>query len=135
MSVGVVLAKRWSGDQPAVALTAWQLLAGGLVLAVLTAVFEPLPTTAPSGLNVVGYLYLTLIGTAVAYLLWFRGIAALPTRIPAFLGLLSPLVALALGVSLAHESLSVSQLGGVALVLVSIAVVIMRSGGRPTSSR
>ncbi|MBZ4487243.1 DMT family transporter [Microbacterium sp. cx-55] len=128
MSAGVVLTKRWSVDQPAVALTAWQLLAGGLVLAALTAVFEPLPSVAPTPVNIAGYLYLTLIGTALAYLLWFRGLAALPTRIPAFLGLLSPLVALAIGVTLAHETLTWTQAAGVALVLISIGAVIASSG-------
>ncbi|MCC4908640.1 EamA family transporter [Microbacterium sp. cx-59] len=128
MSAGVVLTKRWSVDQPAVALTAWQLLAGGLVLAALTAVFEPLPSVAPTPVNIAGYLYLTLIGTALAYLLWFRGLAALPTRIPAFLGLLSPLVALAIGVTLAYETLTWTQAAGVALVLISIGAVIASSG-------
>lgn len=129
MAVGVVLTRRWSAGQPPIAFTAWQLIAGGLVLAIATAIAEPLPAAAPTPLNIAGYLYLTLVGTALAYLLWFRGLAGLPTRIPAFLGLLSPLVALALGTAVAHETLTWAQVGGIALVLLSIGVVVATSGG------
>ncbi|MFP7761406.1 EamA family transporter [Marisediminicola sp. LYQ85] len=128
MAVGVVLAKKWSDRHPPIATTAWQLIAGGVLLAALTAVFEPLPTSAPSPTNIAGYLYLTLVGTALAYLLWFRGIAMLPTRMPAFLGLLSPIVALLIGGLAARETLTWVQGVGVALVFASVLTVV--SGSR-----
>ncbi|CAL4859042.1 EamA family transporter [Microbacterium sp. MM2322] len=124
MALGVVLTKKWSSDLPPLVVTAWQLIAGGVILAALTAAFEPLPSEAFTLTNVAGYAYLTLIGTALAYVLWFRGIAQLPTRIPAFLGLLSPVVALAIGGLVAHESLTLTQAGGVALVFLSVLAVI-----------
>lgn len=134
MAVGVVLSKRWGSDHPALLTTSWQLLAGGFVLAVLTAALEPLPVTGLSVKNVAGYAYLTLVGTALAYFLWFRGLRALPARVPAFLGLLSPVVAVAIGVAWAGETMSLTQAAGIAVVLLSVVTIISRRA-RPALHR
>lgn len=131
MATGVVLAKRWRSDEPPLVTTTWQLLVGGLILAVATVVVEPLPTRPPTVAEAGGYAYLALVGTALAYVVWFRGIALLPTRVPAFLGLLSPIVALGVGVVAAGETLSLLQIAGVAIVLLSIVAVISGAGARP----
>jgi len=47
---------------------------------------EGLPTQPLSLRNVAGFAYLALIGTALAYTLWFRGIQLLPVGSVAFLG-------------------------------------------------
>ena len=130
MAVGTVLTKRWGGGQPPLALTAWQLLAGGILLAALTLAFEPLPSAAPSPSALAAYAYLSLLGTALAYVLWFRGVRRLPTRVPAFLGLLSPVVAVLLGILVAGESLATPQIAGLVLVLGSVTAVIARGGRR-----
>lgn len=140
MAVGVVLSKRWRSEHPPLVTTAWQLLAGGLVLAVLTAVLEPLPEAGLTPVNVAGYAYLTLVGTALAYLLWFRGVRVLPARVPAFLGLLSPVVAVTIGVSSAGEVLSGLQIMGMVLVVGSVAVAVTvrkarRGAGAPIAAR
>ncbi|RUQ98124.1 EamA family transporter [Labedella endophytica] len=137
MGVGTILAKRWAGSHAPIATTSWQLLAGGLVLAVATAVMEPLPTAVPGIAAILGHVYLAVVGTALAYVLWFRGIAILPTRIPAFLGLLSPIVALGIGLTVAGETLSLTQILGLVLVLASVAVAVVTStrGSTPPGSR
>lgn len=133
MALGVVLTKAWSHDHPPLVVTAWQLIAGGLILAALVAVFEPLPEQPPTLTNIAGYAYLTLIGTALAYAVWFRGVAALPARVPAFLGLLSPVVALTIGGLIAGETLTPTQVCGVVLVFVAVAAVL--AGEVPRGSR
>jgi probable blue pigment (indigoidine) exporter len=130
MAIGVVLTKKWSDGQSPLVTTSWQLLAGGLFLALLTTAVEPLPALAPSLGNIAGYTYLSLIGTALAYLLWFRGITLLPTHIPAFLGLLSPIVALTIGIVVANETLTWVQGAGVALVFASVTTVVASEGSR-----
>lgn len=129
MAIGVVLTKRWSDGQSPIATTSWQLIGGGIFLVLLTIIFEPLPSSAPTLTNVAGYAYLTLAGTALAYLLWFKGITLLPTRVPAFLGLLSPVVALTVGGIAASETLTRIQVAGVALVFLSVAAVIRKQHG------
>ncbi|WP_256335957.1 EamA family transporter [Microbacterium sp. cf332] len=121
MAVGTVLTKRWGAGQPPLALTAWQLIAGGILLAILTAVIEPMPTELPTPPQMAAYAYLSVFGTALAYVLWFRGVRLLPTRVPAFVGLLSPVVAVLVGVVLAGERVTALQAAGLVLVIASVA--------------
>lgn len=134
MATGIVLSKRWGQPAPPLATTAWQLIAGGLTLLALLLVFEGLPTEPLSPTNLLGYAYLSVVGTAFAYLLWFRGIAALPTSIPAFLGLLSPVVAIVTGWLIAGETLTPWQIAGIAIVLGAVAVAVRPSRRRAVAN-
>ncbi|GHH44255.1 drug/metabolite transporter (DMT)-like permease [Streptomyces candidus] len=51
------------------------------------------PPSSYTGENLIGYGNPGLIGAALAYALWFRGIKALTPTEVTFLGLLSPLIA------------------------------------------
>ncbi|MGR6741322.1 EamA family transporter [Microbacterium sp. F1-18] len=133
MAVGTVLTKRWGAGQPPLAVTAWQLLAGGILLAALTAVVEPPPDALPTAPQLGAYAYLTLVGTALAYVLWFRGVRSLPTRLPAFVGLLSPVVAVALGLVVAGETLSALQAVGLVTVLASVTAAVAQPRTRASN--
>ena len=98
--------------------TSWQLIAGGLFLLPLVVVLEGFPTTLTIK-NVAGFGWLATVGGALAYVLWFRGIAALPIAQVSTLGLLSPRVAAALGWAVLDQSLGPLQLTGIATVLVA----------------
>ncbi|MFE0805346.1 EamA family transporter [Streptomyces sp. NPDC058812] len=116
MSAGVVLTKRWGrpdGVGP-LALTGWQLTAGGLLIAPLALLAEGAPP-ALDGPAVGGYLYLALANTAVAYWLWFRGIGRLSATQATFLGPLSPLTAAVVGWAALGQALTPVQLAGMAL--------------------
>jgi probable blue pigment (indigoidine) exporter len=119
MACGVTLTKRWRPDAPLLAFTSWQLLAGGAVLAVASLVVEGPPPELTST-NVAGFAWLSMVGTAVAYALWFNGIARLPVANVALLGLLSPLVALVAGYLVLDQALGPVQLAGVAVVLLAL---------------
>ncbi|WP_255308191.1 EamA family transporter [Streptomyces marincola] len=134
MAFAVVLGKRW-GRPPGVgllALTGWQLTAGGIVLAPLALAVEGPPPAMTAG-NVAGYAYLGLIGTALAYALWFRGIERLPAASVAFLGLINPIVATLAGLLLLDQTLTAWQLAG--LVLVLTGVLLGQRPQRPGRSR
>ncbi|WP_182344963.1 EamA family transporter [Comamonas koreensis] len=122
MASGVWLTRRWQLDLPVMALTGWQLLLGGLMLAPLAWWLDaPLPSLrAVQGL---AYAYLCLAGALLAYALWFRGIARLPTVAVASLGLLSPLTAVVLGWALLGQSMTGMALAGLVVVLVSVLAV------------
>ena len=113
---GVILTKRWGRPTTLLTFTGWQLVAGGLVLAVLTLVFEG----GPAGLtltNVAGYAWLATAGGALSYFLWFRGILALPPTRVTLLGFLAPLVATILGWAVLDQTLRPLQwLGAVAIL-------------------
>ncbi|MFD8154208.1 EamA family transporter [Streptomyces sp. NPDC059720] len=118
MSAGVVLIQRWGRPEGAgpLALTAWQLTVGGLLISPLAFLAEGAPP-ALDGRAVGGYLYLALAGTAVAYWLWFRGIGRLSATQVTFLGPLSPLTAAVTGWAALGQALTPVQLVGMALAL------------------
>ncbi|REF00854.1 putative blue pigment (indigoidine) exporter [Thermomonospora umbrina] len=132
MAAGVVLAKRWRSPAPLLATTGWQLVAGGLVLLPVALIIEGPPPSTLTAANLAGYAYLGIIGAALAYALWFRGIAALsPTQVT-FLGLLSPLVATTLGWLVLGQGLTVVQaLGGLIVLGALVAAQVHQPRQRP----
>lgn len=117
MALGVVLTGKWRPGVPALTFTAWQLTAGGLILLPVALIAEP-PLPAPSLANIAGFLWLGLAGSALSYVLWFRGIARLgPATVTSF-GFLSPLTAVLLGWLILGQELSAVQSLGAAIVLL-----------------
>ncbi|MEV5982318.1 EamA family transporter [Streptomyces sp. NPDC052114] len=130
MALAVVLTKRWGRPEGVslLAFTGWQLTVGGLVLAPIALTAEGLPDHF-TGANLAGYAYLGIIGTALAYALWFRGIERLPASSVSFLGLTNPVVATLAGLLVLGQTLTLWQVGG--LVLVVASVVLGQTRTRP----
>lgn len=120
MGLGVVLTKRWGRPADLLTSTGWQLTAGGLFLLPLAVAVEGTPG-ALTWRNLGGLAYLSLVGTAVAYALWFRGLALLPPVSTSLLALLSAVVAALLGWTLLGQRLTVWQLLGTAVALGAVA--------------
>lgn len=122
MAAGTFWSRRWRSELPVLAFTGWQLLAGGIMLAPVAWVVDlPLPTLTAT--NMAGYAYLSLAGALVAYALWFRGIARLPSVAVSSLGLLSPVTAVLLGWALLGQAMTGVSLVGMLVVLCSILTV------------
>ncbi|WP_405487651.1 EamA family transporter [Nocardia sp. NBC_00511] len=118
MGAGTVMTKRWGrpeGITP-LAMTGWQLTAGGLILVPIALIIEGAPP-ALDGRAIGGYLYLGIIGTAIAYVLWFRGIARASATSVSLLGLLSPLSAAVIGWIALGQALAPLQVLGIAIAL------------------
>jgi probable blue pigment (indigoidine) exporter len=133
MATGVVLSKRWTSPAPLLATTGWQLVAGGVVLVPVALLVEGPPPTSYTGENLIGYGYLGLIGAALAYALWFRGIKALSPTEVTFLGLLSPLVATLLGWVVLGQQLTALQLLGGLLALAAVVLAQLRPRRGPAA--
>jgi probable blue pigment (indigoidine) exporter len=116
MSLGVVLTKRWPRPTTVLTLTGWQLTAGGLLLLPLALSVEG-TQAALSATHLAGYAYLSVVGSALAYAVWFRGIDRLPAFSVSLLGPLSPLVAALLGWAVLGQRLTGLQLLGAAVAL------------------
>lgn len=119
MALGSILARRWQPPVSPLTLTAWQLTAGGLLL--LPIVFlsghsVPVPTVS----NLLGLVWLGLIGAAFTYALWFRGVGRLSPSVVSSLLFLSPLTAVLLGWGFLGQTLTLLQIAGIALVVGSI---------------
>lgn len=131
MATGVVLTKRWGRPVGLITMTGWQLAAGGLLLAPLTLALEGPQPTWTAG-TWVGAAWLGIVGTGVAYGLWFRGIERLPVTAISFLGLMSPIVATVLGWAVLDQALTAGQLIGAALIAAT--VVAAQIGASPSAT-
>jgi probable blue pigment (indigoidine) exporter len=118
-AIGVVLTKRFPAPPNRLAATGWQLLMGGAVLVPLAAIVEGAPPSL-TGRNVMGFAYLSLIGTALAFVLWFNGIRRLPAAAPPLLGLAAPITGAVLGWVMLGQSLSPVQLTGFVITVAAI---------------
>ncbi|MGP3964239.1 EamA family transporter [Nonomuraea sp. 3N208] len=131
MAAGVVLSKRWPSPAPLLATTGWQLVAGGLLLLPVALAVEGPPPATLTAANLAGYAYLTTIGAALAYALWFRGLRILSATKVTFLGLLSPVVATALGWAVLGQRLTAAQALGAVIVLGALVAAQLQ----PTRTR
>lgn len=135
MAAGVVLTRKWQPKVPALTFTAWQLSAGGLMLVPILAggsllTSPDLPLNGGRGvlemireltpLNLLGLSYMSLVGGALTYVIWFRGIARLSPASVSILGVFSPLSAVALGSVFLGEGLTPLQCLGAAITLASV---------------
>lgn len=119
MATGTVLTKRWGRSAPLLVFTSWQLVAGGLMLLPVTFAIEGIPPMLTTK-NLLGFAWLGIVGTGIAYALWFRGIGKLKASTVAFLGLLSPISAMLLDFLLLKKTLTTMQIVGAALVFGGI---------------
>lgn len=119
MACGTVLTRKWQPPVSLLTFTAWQLTAGGLLLVPLALLLEP-NIPAPTLTNMLGLAWLGLIGAALTYILWFRGISKLEPSVVSSLGFLSPVTAVLLGWGFLNQALSLPQILGVLLVAGSI---------------
>ena len=118
-SCGFVLTKKWTPPVGVVTATSWQLVAGGVVLVPIALVVEGAPPTLD--LPAVGALaYLGLIGSGLAYVLWFRGLTLLGPTAASIIGLVNPVVGVLLGVALLGETFGPVHLVAMVLIVGSV---------------
>lgn len=119
MAFGTVLSRHWQPPVSPLTFTAWQLTAGGLLLVPVVLIMEPaLPALTLD--NWIGFIWLGLVGGALAYIAWFRGLSRLEASAVAPLGFLSPLMATILGWAILGQALSALQMTGMVVVLFSV---------------
>ncbi len=129
MAAGTVLSRKWRPPVSLLTFTAWQLTAGGLLLLPPALWIEP-PLPALTSDNVLGLAYLGLIGAAVTYVLWFRGVGRIEPSAVSALGFLSPATAVVLGWWLLGQQLGPLQIAGFVAVLAGVWLGQM-AGRRP----
>lgn len=121
MAGGTVLSRRWRPPVSLLTFTAWQLTAGGVLLVPVVLVFEPdLP--AFTARNWSGMAYLSLIGAAMTYAVWFRGVDRIAPSAISTLGFLSPVSAVILGWVFLGQALSPGQVAATAIILASVLI-------------
>jgi probable blue pigment (indigoidine) exporter len=130
-ATGVVLTRRFPAPTDRITATGLQLLIAAVVLVPLALAVDGLPDSL-TGRNIAGFLYLSLAGTALAYLLWFRGIPRLPVQAPPLLGLATPVTGATLGWLVRDERFTPVQMLGFTITIAAIAWgAIMASRAQP----
>ncbi|WP_330296430.1 EamA family transporter [Streptomyces sp. NBC_00503] len=133
MGAGTVMTKRWGRPEGVgpLAMTGWQLTAGGLMIIPVAALVEGAPP-ALDGRAFLGYGYMMLINTGIAYWLWFRGIGQLSATSVTLLGPLSPLTAAVIGWAALGQALSPVQVIGMAIAFgATVAGQLAAGSSRP----
>ncbi|QKV17149.1 EamA family transporter [Oricola thermophila] len=136
MAGGTVLTRKCQPPVSQLTFTAWQLTAGGLLLVPVALLFEP-PLPALDAGNLAGIAWLGLIGAALTYFLWFRGVARIEPSAVSTLGFFSPMTAVILGWAALGQALTPVQMAGVAIVFASVwtSQVAARRGVRAVPAR
>lgn len=119
MALGTWLSRRWAIALPVIALTGWQLLIGGIVLAPIALLVDP-PLHQVTLTQAAGYLWLCVAGAMLAYGLWFRGIGRLSPVAVSAMSLLSPVTAVLLGWVFLGQKIEGLALAGLVIVLFSV---------------
>lgn len=126
---------RWMRHWPVndlLALTAWQLLLGGLMLIPLAWwLAGPMPLPDPA--SAPGLLWLILLNTALGYWAWLWGLKHHGPEVMGMLALTNPMMAVSLGVLMVGETLDVSQRIGIGVILLSL--FLMKLPARPFFKR
>lgn len=121
-SIGSILTKKWNeraDSPPIIASTAWQLIGGGTLLAVIAALVEGAPP-AIGAREAIGFVYISVFASALAYLAWFGALKRLPAGKVGLIGLLNPITGVVVGAMLASEAITLPQAGGIVLILSGV---------------
>ncbi len=121
-SVGSVLSARVTMPDDPFAATAYEMLAGGLVMLPLS--LFTVHDFSPSTASILGWLYLVTFGSIVGYTAYVWLLANAPLGLVSTYAYVNPVVAIALGVAFRGEQLTWRLLLGAAIVVVAVATVV-----------
>lgn len=132
LAVATVIVKHVSRRADVLAVSAWQFVLGGLILLVAAAATENLGATTWTPTFLIGLGYLSFIGTALTFLLWFLLIReGEVSRLTAY-NFLVPVFGLALGILLYREGVGWAEAIG---ILLTVGGVVLVSLPRPPGPR
>ena len=121
-SIGSVLSARVTMPDDPFAATAYEMLAGGLVMLPIS-VFT-VHHFDPSTSSILGWIYLVTFGSIVGYTAYVWLLANAPLGLVSTYAYVNPVVAIVLGVLFRGEHLSWRLLVGALVVVVAVAAVV-----------
>jgi drug/metabolite transporter (DMT)-like permease len=123
VATGNIAIKRLTGQVDAVMAMGFQLLIGAAPLALLSMLTEDVSSLAWSTEFVLVLVVLSVVGTSLAFWLWFAALEQVDLNRANSFTFLVPIFALAIGAALFEERLAWIQVAGVVLVLAGIVLV------------
>jgi drug/metabolite transporter (DMT)-like permease len=122
-ALGTILLKARIQGPALRSANAYQLLSGTAMLLVAALVLEPHPVISLTSGFLVSLLWLGLVGTSIANVVWFLLLERFPAPTVSTWAFLVPIVALVASVLIFRESLNAIQLVGVVAVLLGAFVI------------
>jgi drug/metabolite transporter (DMT)-like permease len=117
---GSLLQRRRPVGLDAMVSAAYQMLFGGLAVAILSIGFgEPIPN--PTGTAWLGFAFLLVFGSLISFISFLKALHLLPTRLVFTYGYVNPVIAAFLGWLVLGERVAGPALAGAALVLLGVA--------------
>jgi drug/metabolite transporter (DMT)-like permease len=115
---------RIKGDLLAIAF--WQVMVGAVIFAILYPIFEGLPKWQPLHWQTwCGLLYNGVLGTGIAYFIWFNIIGRLSTAMASLGSLINPVVGIIGAMLILGDRPTVPDMIGFALILGAAACVLL----------
>jgi drug/metabolite transporter (DMT)-like permease len=123
-SWSIVFAKRELQDVDHWATTAWQTIFGGAILLSLGAVLERGRPAHWTPAAIAALLFLTILGTAVAFALYYWLLKRVRPYQAASMSLVIPVIAIFEGALILGEAIPASMIAASVLVLASVAILL-----------
>jgi drug/metabolite transporter (DMT)-like permease len=130
-SIGSVLSARVTMPDDPFAATAYEMLAGGLVMLPISLL--TVHDFSPSTASILGWIYLVTFGSIVGYTAYTWLLANAPLGIISTYAYVNPVVAITLGVVFRGEDLTWRLLIGAAIVVVAVATVVRQEPSARTT--
>jgi drug/metabolite transporter (DMT)-like permease len=123
-SIGSVLSARVTMPVDPFAATAYEMLAGGLLMLPIS--LFTVHHFSPSATSILGWAYIVTFGSVVGYTAYVWLLANAPLGTVSTYAYVNPVVAIILGVLFRDEHLTWRLLIGAAIVVVAVALVVRR---------
>jgi len=122
-ALGAVLTKKFRArhDVDLLSFTAWQMAYGAVPL-VIVAAFVPGGFVHPTATFFAAFAYIVVLGTALAFALWFFILQRYSAATAGIASLLAPVVSVLAAWAQLHEEPSITETIGIALILAALAV-------------
>lgn len=122
-AVSATFTRRWLREHPPLTTAMGQLTTGAIMMLVLSLLIERPFGLSPSWPALSCWLGLTLLGTVLAYIIYFTLIARTSATFASMVTYIIPVNGLILGAVVLGERLDPAVLGSMALVLLGVALV------------
>jgi drug/metabolite transporter (DMT)-like permease len=129
ITVSNVLIRRIAGQIDAIMAMGFQMLIGGVPLAIAAALFEEPQSVVWSGDFVLILLALSLLGSSLVYWLWISILEKMELNRANAFSFLVPVFGLSIGALFYGEVLGWAEFTGIGLTLIGIALVNRKPGG------
>lgn len=124
-AINLVMMKRYGSDGDPFVFNFFGMGIGAACLLVMSAALESWSAVAWSRANVLALLYLSVVGSVVAFSIYYFLIKKMDATVVSLSTLIIPIVALAMGHAFLNETVSELAVLGIVTILAGVAVAIL----------